>query len=131
MKCNQQTSTECLYFLLKLMTSGNKNIKITSNGIIIRNLDIFKKSLPTGTSIYNFIKLLNVRGINAIISKTKLIIYTNSSLANAIMHKFLDEMEYEQEKIINSIARKTECLRCAIESNRVLKKMLNERYVPT
>lgn len=111
--------------LMKLLTSEEKHIQRYTSYIKITPIKCIKSFLPYRLSLKHLLIFLEINGFETIVTKKSLVITVpRNSLASAL-HRILDEIEMKQEQIKRSIQKATDNLKLALESNKILKSMLD------
>ncbi|OMJ79275.1 hypothetical protein SteCoe_20744 [Stentor coeruleus] len=110
---------------MKLLTSEEKYIQRCASYIKITPIKFIKGFLPYRLSLKHLLIFLEINGFETIATKNSLVITVpRNSLASAL-HRILDEIEMKQEQIKKSIQKATDNLKLALESNNILKSMLD------
>jgi flagellar capping protein FliD len=109
---------------MKLLTSDEKHIQRYTSYIKITPIKFIKGFLPYRLSLKHLLNFLEINGFETIVTKKSLVITAPRNSLASSLHRILDEIEMKQEQIKKSIQKATDNLKLALESNKILKSML-------
>ncbi|OMJ81558.1 hypothetical protein SteCoe_17969 [Stentor coeruleus] len=124
MKYLKLRKIEATRILAKLLTSEDKQIERYTPYITIIPISFVMTILPYRFTMRQLLKLLEINGFEANVNKKNLFIATPNVSLFSELNKILDDVEMKQEKIQNSIQKASDNLKLALESNKILKSML-------